>query len=259
MKYVIFIFFLLPYSIFAQESIDATLVKKTKIDIETLVSIDNFGTTYFINNNVFNKQDVNKTVTYNNLQLVNLYSANAFNTLKINLFYKDFNTIVILDNRLAEIFKIDFNALDKYKSISHVSTGHDNTLWVFNQDLQKLELFDYKTRTTRAQTVPVQSTVLDLKSNYNYCWLLTENYIYMYNYFGSLVKKTKNEGYTSLIENNENIILKKENSLLYLKKNSDRPLSIKTQNLLINQFFVTNETLYIYDNETLHQFQLKIN
>ncbi|WP_345272526.1 hypothetical protein [Flaviramulus aquimarinus] len=259
MKYVIFILFLFSYSILAQESVEASLVKKLNLDVETLVSVDNFGTTYYINNNVFNKQDVNTTITYNNLQLGNLYSANAFNPLKINLFYKDFNTIVILDNRLAEIFKIDFNTLDTYKNISHVSTGHDNTLWIFNQDLQKLELFDYKTRTTRAQTVPVQSTVLDLKSNYNYCWLLTKNYIYTYNYFGSLVKKTKNEGYTSLIENNENIILKKENTLLYLNKNSDSPRPIKTSNLLINQFFVTNETLYIYDNETLYQFQLKTN
>ena len=258
MKFIIYIFFLLPYSIFAQESIEASFIKKTKLAIETLVSVDNFGTTYFINNSVFHKKDTNKTITYNNLQLGNLYSANAFNPLKINLFYKDFNTVIILDNRLAEIFKIDFNALNKYKNISHVSTGHDNTIWVFNQDLQKLELFDYKTRTTRAQTVPVQSTVLDLKSNYNYCWLLTENYIYMYNYFGSLVKKIKNESYTSLVESHDNILLKKETSLLYLKKNSDKPLPIEIQNLLINQFFVTNETLYIYNNETLHQFQLKI-
>jgi hypothetical protein len=259
MKFTIYILFVFSVSIVTQDVIETTFVKKTAFKADDIIAIDNFGTTYFISNNVFHKKDGTKTVTYNNLQLGNINSANAFNPLKINLFYKDFNTVIILDNRLAEIFKIDFNALNEYKNVSHISTGHDNTIWIFNQDLQKLELFDYKTRTSRAQTVPVQSAVLDLKSNYNSCWLLTENYLYNYNYFGSLVNKIKNNGYTSLVESNENIILKKGDLLFFFKKNSDNSLPIKIPNLLINQFFVTNETLYIYDNETLQEFQLKIN
>ncbi|NNC51371.1 MAG: hypothetical protein HKO01_12650 [Flaviramulus sp.] len=259
MKITVYILFFISVSTFAQDVLETSFVKKTDLKVDNLIGIDNFGTSYSINNNVFYKTNTTKTITYNNLQLGNINSANAFNPLKINLFYKDFNTVIVLDNRLAEIHKIDFNTLPIYKNVTHVSTGHDNTIWVFNQDLQKLELFDYKSKTIRAQTVPVQSAVLDLKSNYNSCWLLTEKYLYMYNYFGSLVKKLKNEGYSSLVENNENIILKKNDSLFYLRKKSDKLLPINLPNLLINQFLVTNETLYIYNNETLQQFQLKIN
>jgi len=42
----------------------------------------------------------------------------------------------------------------------------------------------------------------------------------------------------------------------YLKNNTWNFIPIKLPNLLINQFFVTNETLYIYDDEFLHQYQL---
>lgn len=259
MKYTIYLFLLLSSSIFSQEPIETSYVKKTELKAEKLVSIDNFGTTYFIINDVFYKKDDTKTITYNNLQLSNLETANTFNTLKINLFYKDFNTVIILDNRLAEIFKIDFNTIQDYKNITHISTGFDNTIWVFNQETQQLELFDYKTKTTRVKTLPVESEVLDLKSNYNSCWLLTENYLYLYNYFGSLLRKIKNDGYIEISESNENIILKKEQNLFYLKKNAETPISILIPNLLINQFFVTNETLYIYDNELLHQYQIKTN
>ena len=259
MKYTYYILLFISISIFAQESIETKFIKKTPLIAETLISVDNFGTTYYLENDVFHKNVNNNSITYNNLQLGTLYSANVFNPLKINLFYKDFNTVIILDNRLAEIFKIDFSTLSPYKNVTHISTGHDNAIWVFNQDLQKLELFDYKTKTTRAQTVPVQSEVLDIKSNYNSCWLLTENYLYVYNYFGSLVKKVKNNGYTALVESNENIILKKDDALFFIKKNKDEILPIITPNLLINQFFVTNETLYIYNSEILQQFQLKIN
>lgn len=256
-RHYIFLFF--SISIFAQESIEAKFIDKTDLKLETLISVDNFGTIYYIENDVIHKKTPENTITYNNLQLGTLQSANAFNPLKINLFYKDFNTVIILDNRLAEIFKIDFNTLSSYKDVSHMSTGHDNTIWVFNQNLQKLELFDYKSKTTRAQTVPVQNAVLDLTSNYNSCWLLTENYLYQYNYFGSMVKKIENQGYTALIESNENIFLKKENNLFFMKSNQDEILPIITPNLLINQFLVTNETLYIYNSETLQQFQLKTN
>ena len=259
MKHTIYIFLFLTSTLFSQESIKTSFVKKTELRVDKLISIDNFGTTYFIKNDVFYKKDATKTITYNNLQLGNLETANAFNPLKINLFYKDFNTVIILDNRLAEIFKIDFNTLQDYKNISHVSTGFDNTLWVFNQDTQQLELFDYKTKTTRVKTLPVQSQVLDLKSNYNSSWLLTKNYIYHYNYFGSLLLKIKNEGFTHISENNENIILKKEQTLFYLKKNTEKITPISIPIFLINQFFVTNETLYIYEDEMLHEFLIKTN
>jgi hypothetical protein len=191
--------------------------------------------------------------------LGNITSANASNPLKINVFYRDFNTAIILDNRLAEIFKLDFNSIEPYRSISHISSGHDNTLWLFNQDTQQLEVYDYKNNITRSKSLPVSNTVLDIKSNYNYCWLLTKDYLYLYNYVGTLLSKTKNNGYTSMDESDGNIILKKDNNLFYIKKDTETVVSIVLPNLLINQFSVTNETLYIYNNETLKQFQLKTN
>lgn len=259
MKYATYLLFLFSLSIFAQETIDASFVNKTSLQADKLISINNFGTAFYFSNHVFYKKQNQKTLSYTNLQLGTLESANAFNPLKINLFYKDFNTLIVLDNRLSEIFRTDFNAIKNYKNVSHISTGHDNTVWVFNQNNQKLELFDYKAQTTRAQTQPVQSEVLDLKSNYNYCWLLTKNHLYTYNYFGSLIKKIDNNGYTSLAETNENLVLKKGNNLFYLDKKNQEVIPIDLPNLIINQFFVINETLYIYNQKTLQEFHLKIN
>jgi hypothetical protein len=244
----------------SQEFIEATFIKKIELIADTFVSTNNFETTFYILDNVLlknSKEIKSRDIGYSNFQLGNITSVNTFNPLKINIFYRDFNTVLILDNRLAEIFKIDFNSQSNYKNVSHITTGSDNTIWVFNQNTQQIELFDYKTNTTRAKTLPIQSAVLDLKSNYNYCWVLTEKQLYMYDYFGNLIKKVKNQGFTSVVIDNENIILKKENDLFYMKKNSENVIPISLPNLLINQFFVTNETLYIYNNETLQQFQLK--
>ena len=243
---------------FSQVSVEAKFVKSTEISLQQIVGIDNFGILYLVDGNVFHKIDNDKDVTYSNIQLGKISSANAFNSLKINLFYKNFNTAIILDNRLAEVYKIDFNTIQPYKNVSHISTGYDNTLWIFNTDLQQLELFDYKTTKIRFITMPVQSNVLDLTSNFNFCWLLTEKFLYKYNYFGSLISKIPNDGFTSIAEDNGNLIVQKNNALIYLPKDSETFLPIPLKELLINQFLVTNETLYIYDSKRLHQYQLKI-
>ncbi len=259
MKQLYYIITFLSIPIVLQDSIEPIFIEKTEFTADTLVSVNDFNTTFYIVENIlFKKSEEIKGIDigYNNFQLGNITSVNTFNPLKINVFYKDFNSVVVLDNRLAEIFRIDFNALQPYKNITHVSTGFDNTLWIFNQDTQDLELYDYKTNATRAKTLPIKGNVLDLKSNYNTCWLLTKDYLYVYNYFGSLLKKMDNDGYTQIVENNGNLILKKDNALVYLKDGTETPTTIKLPNLLINQFFVTNETLYIYDGEFLHKFKI---
>jgi len=241
---------------FGQSQMETKFISKEKLSVQSIINIDNFGVLYYLNNNIFYKKSDELVISYNNLQLGNVYSINTFSPLKINVFYKDFNTVMILDNRLAEIFRIDFNKQQPFRNITRISTGNDNTIWLFNQDTQQLELYDYKTNKTRATTLPVVSEVLDLKSNFNECWLLTENYIYKYNYFGSLLLKLKNNGYTNLVESNGDIFLQKGNKLFFLRKETDTILPISIPELLIKQFFVTNETLYIYDEEFLHKYQL---
>jgi hypothetical protein len=260
MQYLKHILLLLPFFAFAQQSIETTFVDKTALKTESIIGVDNFETTYYINHNELFKTEKTITLsTYSNIQLGYITTANTFNPLKINVFYRNFNTVVILDNRLTEMFKIDFNTIQPFKDITHITTGNDNTIWLFNQNTQQLENYDYKTNTTRTQTLPIQSEIIDLKSNYNYCWILTKNYIYKYNYIGSLLSKTKNKGFTKLVEANGNLILQKENQLFYLAKDSEIFRELKIPKLLINQFLVTNQTLYIYDDEYLHQYQIKTN
>ncbi len=240
----------------SQTAIEVTLAQTKPLKVSAFIDTDAPETTYFINNNEFSKQTDSQTLHYTNLQLGAISSANTFNPLRLNIFYKNFNTVMILDNRLSEIYKIDFNTITPYRSPSYISTGYDNTFWIFNDNTQQLELFDYKTNTLRAASTPINSEVLDMVSNYNWCWLLTKDFIYQFNYVGSLVQKIKNEGFTKLDESNENLILKKENSLFYLKKGTTAFIRLNLPDLLIKQFLLTNQTLYIYDLKNLNQFHL---
>lgn len=252
------------YFIFLSASLlGITQVKAVKNDslilkAKTIYGADTFETLYYsTKDDTFCKKTKDTIVTYSNFQLGEITSANTFNPLRINLFYRDFNTVIILDNRLAEVFKVDFNTIQPYKNVTFVSTGFDNTLWIFNQDLQQLELFDFITTLINVKTVPIQSRVLDMKSDYNFCFLLTEDYLYVYNYFGSLVNKFKNEGFTKMAFSKANVVLKKGNKLHILPKKISEIKPIETPGLLINQFLVTNQTLYLYNDNNLLTYQLK--
>lgn len=259
MKHIYYIITFLSLSVVPLGSIEPIFVEKTKFLADRLVGINEFDTTFYISENIlFKKTQGLKGIDigYNNFHLGNISSVSTFNPLKINILYKEYNTAVVLDSQLAELFKIDFNTLQPHKHITHISTGLDNTIWVFNQITQNLELFDYETNTFKIKTTSIKGTILDLKSNYSTCWLLTENHLYAFNYSGSLIKKIKNNGYTQMIENNGDLILKKDSELFYSKDGTETPHAIKLPDLLINQFFATNQTMYIYDGEYLHKFKI---
>ena len=259
MKKLFYMLCFMSTASYSQEYVTAELVSTIPLKAEQLIGLNNFGTLFYINGPNFYKIEPQQSFNYSNVQLGNITSADAFNPLKITLFYKNFNTVLILDNRLAEIYQFNFSIQQPYRNVTHVSAGNDTTLWIYNQDLQQLELFDYKKNKTRANTMPVRSDILALVSTLNDAWLLTENHLYKYNYFGSTLLKMKNQGFLNISENNGNLVVQTKDQLYYLAKNSEQLIPIHLPSLLIKQFLLTNESLYIYTDETLHQFQLKIN
>ncbi len=261
MKSLSVLFFFISVVAFSQKTIKTSFIKTIDIKAEAIISIDKISDfediKYVDNKTLFKKHKDSILYNYSNVQLGEITSVDAFSPLKIKLFYKNFNTVMVLDNRLTETDKIDFNITKPYKNVSHVSTGFGNRLWIFNQDLQQLELYDYKTGEVFAKSAPIQSSVISLKSNYNNCWLLTENYLYKYDTYGSLIYKIENKNYTAMALDYGNIVLQSSTkSLFYLSKGSQIATPIETPKLLIKQFLLTNGSLYIYDNEFLHEYQL---
>ena len=256
MKIINYFLFLTVFISFSQNTIDTKLISSTPFSADQIVDINSYGTTYYITEYTFYQKETAKTLEYSNVQLGSISRANAFNPLKINVFYKDFNTVILLDNRLAEIKKIDFNLISPFREISHVTSAFDNDLWIFNTNSQQLELFNYLTLKTKAETLPLKGEILDITSNYNYCWVVTSENIYTFNYLGSLISKTKNEGFKAIKTSGKKMLLLKDNKLFIKVMSEDTLTEIKIPELLISQFFVTNETLYIYDGKNLNQYQL---
>lgn len=134
MNKLFYLLLCLSAPLFSQEKIETTVLGTIPLKADHITHVDNFGTIYYSVGNTFYKMAPTESHTYSNVQLGAITAAHAFNPLKIYLFYKNFNTVVALDNRLSEIYKIDFNTIQPYRNVTHMSTGYDKTIWNFNQD-----------------------------------------------------------------------------------------------------------------------------
>jgi len=256
MKHAVYLILFINCLGFSQTSLTANLVKSTPVEWDRFVGIDSFESIYFLKSNALFKKNNQGIQNFSDLSKGEVHKVSVFNALKLALFYKDFNSITLLDNRLADLITIDFNMLSPLRTLSHISYGNDTTFWLFDSNSLELELFDYNTSKTRIKTAPFQNEILGLDSDYNYCWVLTEKEVQCYSYAGSLISKLPHDGFTDIKLWNGILFLKKNNTIYYKLKNSNEFLMFNLPKILVKQFFVTNQTLYIYDEEFLHHYQL---
>ncbi len=240
-------------------------VSKTPLVADTFIGIDSYKNTYFIKDRVINKQGPDGNFLYNDLQLGKITSVDIINPLKVVVFFQDTNTVVLLDNKLSEIQRINFNNLPQFLNVSTATNAGSNSLWLFNVDTQQLELYNYGSKLQTVVSQPFPGKLLSQASNFNYCFILTEKKLRAFNIYGSLLNEITSEGYDRIIQQNENLIALRENKLFYIpdfpKHNNTvehKTTALKLPEITIKDLQLTNEFLYIYDGENLLTFKLII-
>ena len=136
---------------FSQTSLTANLVESIPLECSRFIGVDQFESIYYLESNILFKKTKKELQNYSVLDKGNLSSVSVFNPLKLALFYKDFNSVTLLDNRLADLISVDFNHLTPLRTLSQISYGNDTTFWVFDSNTLQLELFDYNTSKTRVR------------------------------------------------------------------------------------------------------------
>jgi hypothetical protein len=250
--------YLISFSVLGNEnSLELKLISKNETTNENIRGIDNLNNIYSIKNNELIKSSDVKNYYYRNSLYSNISSIDVRNSLKIKLFYEDSNTLVVLDNKLSEISKINFNIINPNKIISKFSASNDNNIWVYNELNSKIELYNYINNTFKVVNSEISGEVISLESNYEYCWVLTDSHIYKFNYFGSLITKIAVNNIQQIETFNDALLFKKNNELFYYDQDLLIEYKLDLENLLIKDFFVINQSLYIYDSEHFIKYQIQ--
>ena len=252
MKYRFFFLSVLFGFLVQAQEFKISFIKKVPLKADVFYGVDAFANTYYSSNNILYKKTSGKTYQFNSLALGAISSVSINNPLEIVIFYKDFNTVIILDNTLNIIQKLAF--LDK--NISLVAKADKNKLWLFNTDVQQLELYDYKTETVVSKSQP-QSLLnpKELKANANFAWIKTNsNTIKILNNYGSTIKIINKKVDNYVVYGINKILFNKEATLFFAEETLQNITLEKISK--IDNLSVTNNKIYIFSANSIFMYAL---
>jgi hypothetical protein len=211
---------------------------------------------YYSKNQVLYKIENNEKFQFQNLQLGDIEQVDILNPLKILVFYKEANTVLILDNRLNEIDRLNFNTIREFKTVDFAGLSKHTWLWIFNVDSQQLELFDYKANTTINRSIPIFKEIQGFKSNYNFCWIQHPNAISLFNINGSKLNEFDLEGLISFNTFKNQVMLLTTSHLKWIDREFNTIQTFKKPKINFNRFYFNDQNLYIYSDKVLNIYRL---
>lgn len=159
--------------------------KSVSLICDNFYGVDDFEDLYYSNDNVLYKKSNRERLEFYDIQLGDIAYVDIINPLKILVFYRDTQTLILLDNRLNEQLRINFNTLQPQRFIEHARLAGERRLWLYNVDMSRVELYDYVNDKVINSTSPIKNIVLDLKSDYNFCHVITAQEVITFNSYGS--------------------------------------------------------------------------
>jgi hypothetical protein len=260
MKNVILFLLLLSVSgSFSQEKkVLLSELSSEKIDANQVNGFDKFGFLYFIKNNVFIKKKESKTFEYKNLSLGKIEKVDIQNPLKIVLFYKNFNTIVTLDNQLNEIQKVNFSDNEKQIVVEATGIASQNRFWIFNNLTQKIGLYDYLNNDYVELTQAIQGNLKYYQTTFNdFQWIDEQLNCFDCSIFGKITNLGKVPDFDKIqLIDQKHLLFTKENNLFLKDLKTQETQMIKKGEKTIESFFYSEENLVIFTNQQITIYKI---
>lgn len=262
MKKTLLLFFLLCIAAQAQEiGIPVKFMESSKTAPQRYVGTDAFGWEYTITNNEFRKSKDGKSVKYLNLSLGDIYKADLQNPLQIVLFYRKFNSVVLLDNQLNQTATINFSALPNELIAEAAGLASQNRLWLYDINTQQIGLYDPVRNNFRTLTPPFNDGIKYYQSDYNYFyWIDNVGKCFVVNLFGSVTALgTVPDFDQAQLLSPTRILYRKDNSLyLYnLPEKSQKHIDIAEKSF--GSFYYASQILSIFTESEIIQYKITLN
>jgi len=262
MKFFTVIFLFFQFLSVSAQGIQIEFLKDFPLNADEFIGVDNFENYYYIKNNTLYKKTTQQTYTYTNTQLGKITSVDITNPLKILLFYRNFNTVLFLDNKLNELTtSINFTSESFSQQIAFVNISSNNNLWLYSLDDNVLQLWNHQTKKVQFTSQPLTSYSNDFKiaqqlSSYKNCWLIDENVILKFNEYGIFLEVTTIDSHIYLKPFQKGYMYLKENKLYY-QKSSTNFQQIHTEiEGIIKSYSINTKHIYIFDGTKISVFKI---
>lgn len=251
---------------FASHCITAQIPEKSfDLTADSFYGLDDFGAVYYGKSDALYKKQGVVTQQFYDVQLGDLTEVDIINPLKILLFYRDTQTIVLLDNRLNEKQRISLRDLSPARFFEHAKLAGERRFWLHDVDQNRLELYDYINNRTLISTAVLKEKVSHLLTDYNFCHVVSDGFIETYNSYGSKTG-TININRNHLVGHDfEELVIIKEQEILVFKlddKYRFRESDTITDNISekeVKSLYLKNGKLYIWTGKRVNVYMINPN
>ena len=246
------------FSIQAQEMIFATQLNKVLVSCDHFLGFDNQNNLYTLKNNILTKNSDSTIYQYNNLSLGKITNVDFQNPLQIVVFYKNFNTVILLDNQLNEIKKIDFNLHTTPLIIEAVALSSQNQIWIYDSISAKIGLYNVNTNTTKWISTMLENPILHYESDYTHLyWMDTNLDLFRISLFGAIEKIANHPKFDSVqLTKNGHSIYFVENQLFSYNLKTKKSSKIAIEEKIISKFFFKDGILSIFTQNEITNYKI---
>lgn len=236
---------------------EARLTARIPLIADRFFGVDQYGAIYFSKDQQLNKSLAREVWNFADLSLGQLTSLDISNPLTPVAFYKDSQVVIILDNRLSIIHQVDLKLLQPARLFGFVNLADNRQLWLYNTDLNRLELYDYTLDRVNAVTETSEEQAKALIAGFNFAYLAFPSLIIKYNSYGSRLAEWQVEDIRMMGIDDERVVAIGDRA--WFKSEKEDTFSLLNIDLpLIKDLYLSGENLYLYEGENLYQYLLII-
>jgi hypothetical protein len=262
MKKAIILFFITFFTVaFGQnQKLTATKIGFVPLDCDQFLEQDPFGYYYYIKDNVLFKSKEGESFEYKNISLGKITKVDLINPLTIVLFYENFNTVILLDNQLNEIQKINFSENQVPIMVGAIGLSSQNQLWIYNNLTQQIGLFDFLQKEYKTVSIPFVKNLIKYQTDFNtFYWIDEENNGYTCDVFGKIIFKGKIPSFDSVEIINENkYLFSRNNILIYVDIEKQLNFEIEISEKTFKKFHYKDQILSIFTFEGITNYKITI-
>jgi hypothetical protein len=195
-----------------------------------------------------------------------LYSIHAENPLRTILFFKNFNTVVLLDRMMQMVQKIDLRKLNLFQ-VNAIAPSYDNRLWVFDQQNFKIKKINFDGSLVFESTdlrLVFDAAIHPFKmiEHQGSLYLLDSlNGVYQFDYYGGFKKKFSYP-HTLDIESWGNALIGIEKDRIWLKRENEleaKWADVSRQFFNVKQLYFSNQIAYSLDDQKISLYSFNFN
>ena len=253
---------LLCTSLAQAQAVQARLLSEIELETDRFLGADELGNLFYMDDQVLYRKSGNREFSFSNFDLGEVSQVDVSNPFKILLFYKEFNSVIILDNNLNELSeRLDFTKETQFNNVLFVGNSSQNNIWLYADD-NMLHLYNYQLLAEEIQTQALtfyqeDFEALGLVSTFKKAWIHSLNEVLCFNEYGNYLETYSIQGADRIFPFFKGLICYKDGTFTYRTVDQSRPVDLQHKGP-VEGISVSGSSLFIYDGNKVLQYALTL-